>query len=108
MPYGLETFVVESGEAVEYGTGREGQRSIVVVDGAELFLPVHTRLLVEVFQFVLTQRRISFQCQPRGDVPSSRQFNTHAVRLLDVGSQIFSDVAQCARLHELVIVVHII
>ena len=65
-------------------------------------------ILVEVFYFVDTQRGITLNGEPFGDVESSLQFGASAIRVLDVGSQFLTDVALFARLHKLVGVVHII
>ena len=64
--------------------------------------------LVEVFDFILTQSGIGLDSQPFGGIDATLQLYAHTIRILDVGCERFANVADLARLHELVGVVHII
>ena len=93
---------------VENGRGRVGQGRVVVVERSCVLGPVLLHLLVEVLDLVLAQGSITLNRQQFADVPASTQFDTGTIRLGNVGGQFLTDIAQLARLYQLVLEVHIV
>lgn len=73
---------------------------------SEAAFPVNGGHLIEIFDAVAAQSGVSLKVEEAEWRPASLNLGTHSVAVLDVGGEVFANVALFSSLHKLVGVIH--
>ena len=99
---------MEIEHTIEYGWWWECQSRVVVMNLTERRLPIYACHLVKVLDDITTQSCVTLNGQPWQWAPACLQLSTHTIAVLDVCSQIRTDITLRTSLYKLVVIVHII